>query len=93
MLTFTKKSSFSVSILSGCVIALFATATEAAPHFFQEGLDRVESHEYGATAFYNKGASENRVVSSKTTGEVPDFFKKGLVRVDKHAHGATAFYE
>lgn len=38
-----------VSLVMGCVVA---TVADAAPAFFQDGLARVNAHQYGATAFY-----------------------------------------
>lgn len=83
-----KKKLLIVSLVMGCAVA---TVADAAPTFFQEGLTRVDTHQYGATAFYLGDSSGGG--SSGATGNTPKFFQEGLVRVERNAHGATAVYQ
>lgn len=75
-------------------MTVVATTADASPTFFQEGLTRVDTHTYGATAFYfvvEPQKTDLEAVAVAATDVT--FFQSGLVRVDQHANGATAFYE
>lgn len=59
---------------------MFATGAEAALEFAQEGLTRVDSHEHGATAFYNEVIlASNMVVNTKSAVADVDDIRAGRI--------------